>query len=58
MDTWNAPTVQSRQLLTYRFWKAWAWEAQNDLEAADREGLQRVKAQLSTLMMETPGDLV
>ena len=25
-------------------WKAWAWEAQNDMEAADREGLQRVEA--------------
>ena len=24
--------------------KAWAWEAQNDMEAADREGLQRVEA--------------
>ena len=26
------------------WWKAWAWEAQNDMEAADREGLQRVEA--------------
>ena len=26
------------------YWKAWAWEAQNDMEAADREGLQRVEA--------------
>ena len=25
-------------------WKAWAWEAQDDLEAADREGLQRVES--------------
>ena len=25
-------------------WKAWAWEAQDDKEAADREGLQRVEA--------------
>ena len=24
--------------------KAWAWEAQDDMEAADREGLQRVEA--------------
>ena len=34
--------------------KTSAWEAQDDLEAADREGLQRVEAlQLSTLMIET-----
>ena len=26
------------------WWKAWAWEAQDDTEAADREGLQRVEA--------------
>ena len=26
------------------WWKAWASEAQNDMEAADREGLQRVEA--------------
>ena len=25
-------------------WKAWAREAQNDMKAADREGLQRVEA--------------
>ena len=26
------------------WWKAWAWETQDDMEAADREGLQRVEA--------------
>ena len=26
------------------WWKAWAWEAQDDMEVADREGLQRVEA--------------
>ena len=26
------------------WWKAWAWEANDDMEAADREGLQRVEA--------------
>ena len=26
------------------WWKAWAWEAQDDMEAADREGLQRAEA--------------
>ena len=36
--------VQSRQPLTYRLMEAWAWEAQNDMEAADREGLQTVEA--------------
>ena len=44
MDMWNAPMVQSRQPLTYRLMKAWAWEAQDDMETADREGLQRVEA--------------
>ena len=42
MDIWNVPMVQSRQLP--HTGKAWAWEAQNDMEAADREGLQRVEA--------------
>ena len=26
------------------WWKAWAWEAKDDMETADREGLQRVEA--------------
>ena len=26
------------------WWKAWAWEAHDDMEAADTEGLQRVEA--------------
>ena len=26
------------------WWKAWSWGAQDDIEAADREGLQRVEA--------------
>ena len=26
------------------WWKAWAWEAQDDMKTADREGLQRVEA--------------
>ena len=26
------------------WWKAWAWEAQDDMETADREGLQRMEA--------------
>ena len=39
MDKLKAPTVQSRQPLTYRL-----IEAQDDLEAADREGSQSVEA--------------
>ena len=26
------------------WWKGWAWEAEDDMEAADREGLQRAEA--------------
>ena len=41
------------------WWKAWAWKAQDDMEAADREGLQRVESsRLSTFMINIPGDLV
>ena len=44
---WACGTLQwcSRDSLWHTgWWKAWAWEAQNDMEAADREGLQRVVA--------------
>ena len=41
MDMWNAPMVQSRQPLTYRLMESVAMEAQDDMETADREGLQR-----------------
>ena len=43
---WTCGTLQwcSRQLWHTGWWKAWAWEAQDDMEAADREGLQRVEA--------------
>ena len=35
----------SQDSLSHTGWgKAWAWEAQDDMEAADREGLQRVEA--------------
>ena len=33
-----------RPKMTWKQLKAWAWEAQDDLEAADREGFQRVEA--------------
>ena len=44
---WTCGTLQwcSQDSLWHTgWWKAWAWEAQNDMEAADREGLQRVEA--------------
>ena len=47
MDMWNAPMVQSREPFTYRLRESvpiWAWEAKDDMEAANREGLQRVEA--------------
>ena len=44
MDMWKAPVVQSRQPLTYSLMEAWAWEAQDDMESADREGFQRMEA--------------
>ena len=50
--------VQSRQPLTYRLMESVGLEAQDDLEAADREGSQSGSSQLATLMIETPGDLV
>ena len=43
MDMWVQSKVQSRQPLIYRLMES-AWEAQDDMEAADREGLQRVEA--------------
>ena len=44
---WTCGTLQwcNQDSLWHTGWlKAWAWEAQNDMEAADREGLQRVEA--------------
>ena len=44
---WTCGTLQwcSQDSLWHTgWWKAWAWEAQNDMEAADREGLQRGEA--------------
>ena len=40
------------------WWKAWAWKAQDDMEAADREGLQSGSSRLLTVMIDKPGDLV
>ena len=41
---WTCGTLQWCSLWHTGWWKAWALEAQNDMEAADREGLQRVEA--------------
>ena len=44
---WTCGTLQwcnQDSLWHTGWWKAWAWEAQNDMEAADKEGLQRVEA--------------
>ena len=40
------------------WWKAWAWEAQNDMEAADRGIVQSGSSRLPTLMIDILGDLV
>ena len=42
MDMWNALMVQSRQPFTYRLRES--MKAQDDMEAADRVGMQRVEA--------------
>ena len=44
---WTCGTLQwcnQDSLWHTGWWKAWAWHAKNDMEAADREGLQRVEA--------------
>ena len=42
-DMWNSPWCSQSLWPTGR-WKVWAWEARDDMEAVDREGLQRVEA--------------
>ena len=44
MEMWNAPMVHSRQPFTHRLKESMGLEAQDNMEAADREGLQRVEA--------------
>ena len=58
---WTCGTLQwcnQDSLWHTGWWKAWAWEAQNDMEAADRELAQSGSSRLSTLMIDLPGDLV
>ena len=58
MDMWNAPMVQSRQPFICRLRESLAWEAQDDMKAADRGIAESGSSQLSTLMIEICGDLV
>ena len=44
MDMWNPPMLQLRQPLTYRLRESVGLGGQDDMEAADREGSQRVEA--------------
>ena len=58
MDMWNAPLVQSRQPLTYRLMESMGWEAQDDMEAADRGTAESGSSRLLTLMIDILGDLM
>ena len=59
MDMWNAPTVQSRQPLTYRLMESVGLGGPWWLGSSWQRGIaERGSCQLSTLMIETPGDLV
>ena len=54
---WYGQVGNSNSAVKTAFEKVWSWKAHYDLEAADREGLQRVKF-LGYLMTETPGDVM
>ena len=59
MDMWNAPTVQSRQPLTYRLMESVGLGGPRWLGSSWQRGItESGSSQLSTLMIETPGDLV
>ena len=59
MDTWNAPTVQSRQPLTYRLLEIVSLGGPRWLKSSWQRAIAKSgSSQLSTLMTETPGDLV
>ena len=59
MDMWNAPTVQSRQPLTYRLMDSVGLGGPRWLWGSWQRGISESGSfQLSTLMIETPGDLV
>ena len=59
MDMWNAPTAQSRQPLTYRLMESVGLGGPRWLGSSWQRGIaESGSSQLSTLMIETPGDLV
>ena len=59
MDTWNTPTVQSRQPLTYRLLESVGLGGPRWLGSSWQRGIaESGSSQLSTLMIETPGNLV
>ena len=58
MDTWNAPTVQSRQPLTYSLMESVGKMTWKQLTERDCREWKLSAIDLSTLMIETPGDLV
>ena len=59
MDMWNAPTVQSRQPLTYRLMESMGLGGPRWLGSSwQRRIADSGSSQLSTLMTEIPGDLV
>ena len=59
MDMWNAPTVQSRQPLTYRLMESVGLGGPRWLGSSWQRGIaESGSSQLLTLMIETPGDLV
>ena len=59
MDMWNAPTVQSRQPLTYKLMESVGLGGPRWLGSSWQRGIaESGSSQLSTLMIETPGDLV
>ena len=59
MDMWNAPTVQSRQPLTYRLMESVGLGGSRWLGSSWQRGIaESGSSQLSTLIIETTGDLV
>ena len=59
MDMWNAPTVQSRQPLTYWLMESMGLGGPRWLRSSWQRGIaESGSSQLSTLMIEIPGDLV
>ena len=59
MDMWNASTVQSRHPLTYRLMESVGLRGPRWLGSSWQRGIaESESSQLSTLMIETPGDLM